>query len=235
MTISSSRSDESLGTDLVSGIAEKLRQQILAGELAPGERIFEAQLARAWGTSRAPLREASRLLEREGLLISQSNRGFLVREPTIRDMIETADLRACVESYAARRVVVNSKLDQLLVHLEQAAREIESWCKAGDRSAQVAADFKFHRLMVESAGNRRLLSVFDQIAAELKIAMRLMGMATSDWENLAQSHRQIIDVLRERDPEAAEKAVQQHIHLAWDETIEKLQARMDGPLRVREF
>jgi DNA-binding GntR family transcriptional regulator len=62
-----------------------------------------------------------------------------------------------------------------------------------------------------------------------------MGMATSDWENLAQSHRQIIDVLRKRDPEAAERAVQQHIHLAWDETIEKLQARMDGPLRVREF
>lgn len=232
MTYLHSATEKEFANDLVGGIANRLRHQIVEGELSPGERIFEAQVARTLGTSRAPVREASRLLEREGLLVSQANRGFLVRELTIRELIDTTDLRTCVESYAVQRVAAGSKLDQLLEALDGAATEIENRCRAGDRPGQVAADFAFHRLVVENAGNRRLLTVFDQIATELRIAMRLMGAATADWESLARSHRELIEALGTRDPAKAEAAVKQHIHLAWDQTIELLRSKMDGSLRL---
>lgn len=213
-------------------MAERLRREIVGGELPPGARIVESRLARSLGISRGPIREASRLLEREGLLVSQAYRGFSVRELTMRELIELTDFRSCVERYAIRIAVASPKLERLIEGLEEGLQVIRAHFEAGDRFGQVAADFHFHQLIVRSVGNRRLLSAFDQIATELRIAIRLMGFATADWRALAESHVPVIEALRTKDAAFAEKTIENHIHLAWSETIEELQSRMDAPLRA---
>jgi DNA-binding GntR family transcriptional regulator len=233
MTSSIEHPPSGIDADLVMGIAEILRQQIISGELSPGSRIYEAKLARSLGTSRGPIREASRFLQREGLLRSQANRGFVVRELTIRELIEITDFRTCIESYGIRLATRSPRLEQLLAALKKELKEFRSRCQQGDRIGQVAADFQFHRLIMESSGNRRLLASFDQIATELRIAMRLMGLATEDWKMLVGSHAELIDALATRDPDMAEAAIRRHIHLGWDETLEKLRVEMDMPLTPR--
>lgn len=224
------RHDDDRESDLVTDIVKVLRQQILDGELNPGARVYEAKVARELGISRGPIREASRLLQREGLLVSEANRGFIVRQITIRELVEITDFRTCIEAHASRAAAVSPKLPQLIDALLQTLDEYRKRCDEGDRIGQVATDFHFHRQIVESTGNRRLVSAFDMISNELRIAMRLMGRTANDKQLLVDSHAELTEALRTRDPDIAERAAKSHIHLAWDETLERLQSEMDAPL-----
>src|SRR6516225_9920161 len=88
-------------TDLVGQVARLLTQAVVQGRLPPGAKVVEAGIARELGVSRAPVREAARLLERQGLLVASPRRGFFVRQFAIDDIDEIYDLRICVERHAA--------------------------------------------------------------------------------------------------------------------------------------
>src|SRR6478735_8307822 len=87
-------------TDLVGQVARILTQAIIQGQLQPGAKVVEAGIARELGISRAPVREAARLLEQQGLLVSNPRRGFFVRRLEIRNIDEIYDLRLCIERHA---------------------------------------------------------------------------------------------------------------------------------------
>src|SRR6476469_5886214 len=83
-------------TDLVGQVARVLTQAVVTGQLAPGAKVVEAGIARELGISRAPVREAARLLEQQGLLVSHPRRGFFVRKFAADDIDDIYDLRLCV-------------------------------------------------------------------------------------------------------------------------------------------
>lgn len=211
--------------DLVRAIADHLRKEIVGGALQPGQRIYESQLARNYGVSRAPFREAARILESEHLLISQANKGFLVRELTIRDLVELMDTRCCVERHAVRVAMSQPDVADLIQSLDALTEQIAAHVQSGDREEEVKADFEFHRRIVEHTRNQRLLSIYDELSAELVIAMRMMGFTTGLWELLPEIHRSVVDTIRSGDTRLAEEEIQRHIDISWAETIQDLEKK----------
>src|SRR6185295_15318014 len=152
-------------SDLVGQVARILTQAVVQGRLPPGSKVVEAGIARELGISRAPVREAARLLEKQGLLVAKPRRGFFVRKLESRNIDEIYDLRICIERHAsvlAARNLTSDARDALRRQLDI----LHKTADLDDPARQVEEDYRFHRLIFEIAENRRLLRLFDDLAAE---------------------------------------------------------------------
>lgn len=219
--------------DPVDYVAKWLRARIAGGALQPGERVYEAQLARMLAVGRNQVREAARRLERERLLISRPNLGFLVREITLGDFINLIDVRIGIERHAARTLTRKGNIDSILSELLLIVDEIATCVANDDVDGEAEADLRFHRLIVSSTGNNYLLDIYDGLAVELRIALRLIGIADrEDWASFPQQHRDVIAALLTGDEKVAEAAVDQHIADSWKRAIEALKAKTEIALSV---
>ncbi|MGM0639464.1 MAG: GntR family transcriptional regulator, partial [Pseudomonadota bacterium] len=154
--------------NLVDQVADHLTEAIIVGRFTPGERLSEVGLARSLGVSRAPIREAARLLESRGLLVSQPRRGFFVRALDATELDDIFDLRLCLERHAMERLSRACPVEALAgLH-----RQVEVLCEAaasGSEGRRIEEDLTFHRMMIGATGNRRLLKNFDDLAHELRL------------------------------------------------------------------
>jgi DNA-binding GntR family transcriptional regulator len=203
-------------SDLVGQVARVLTQAIMQGRLAPGAKVAEAAVARELGVSRAPVREAARLLERQGLLVALPRRGFFVRQFAIADIDEIYDLRLCIERHAAAlaaqkltpasRAALRGQLDLLyrMADLDDPARQVEE-------------DYRFHRMICEIAASTRLLRVFDDLASELRMVIGLIGRRYDEPREIARSHEPLLAAIEAGDPAATVARVDAHIGHAWQE------------------
>ena len=203
-------------TDLVGQVARVLMQAVLEGRLPPGSKVAEAGIARELGVSRAPVREAARLLESQGLLVASPRRGFFVRQFAADDIDDIYDLRLCVERHAgvlaARKLtpVTRDVLRRQLDVLHQTA-------ELDDPARQVEEDYRFHRLICEIAGNRRLLRLFDDLASELRMVIGLIGRLYDDPNQIADTHEPVLAAIEEGHPERIVAHIDHHIGHAWRE------------------
>ena len=194
---------------LRESITSAIRHKILTGELEPGIRITEQKLAEEFGSSRAPIREALRQLEQEGLLEYSRNVGCSVKKITIEDAYEIYLLRANLEMTALRQfdcqfpeedlAVLRGILDEML----QVAPD--------DLLAIVENDNRFHRVIVQRAGLPRLLKFWD----DLNYGSLIAGVKSGTQHgNLARRqnviHTELYNALASRDTEAACRAVYDH-------------------------
>lgn len=200
--------------DLVSQIARSLTEAIVSGQLPPGSKVAEAAVARELGVSRAPVREAGRLLESQGLLVTHPGRGFFVRAHSPEDIDDLYDLRICIEKHAAvlaaRRLTPEGAqaLRRQLAVLDAAAQ-------GHDPAAQVEEDYRLHRLICEMSGNRRLLRLFDDLSSELRIVIGLIGRLYDDPQRIADTHRPLLDAIESGDDARIAAAVEFHLGDAW--------------------
>ena len=199
---------------LVQRVARLLTRAIVTGQLAPGARLSESVVARDLGVSRAPVREAARLLETSRLVTYQPNRGFFVRTITARELNDLYEFRLVIELAAVRRLIRTGlgQTEQALVGQMAKMRRVAG--PGFDMVTQVEADMAFHRLICAGAGNPRLLDVFDRIAAECAVTIMLIGRLYDDAEHLAETHAPIIDALRSGSEAAAIFAMTHHIDYA---------------------
>ena len=201
-------------TDLVGQVARILTQAIIQGQLQPGTKVVEAGVARELGISRAPVREAARLLEQQGLLVSHPRRGFFVRKLEARDIDEIYDLRICVESHAA----VLAARNMTPAARDALRRQIDVMYESADlddAARQVEEDYKFHRMICEIAGSARLLRLFDDLASELRMVIGLVGRLYDDPRRIAETHEAVLDALEEGHPDIISARVDFHIGAAW--------------------
>lgn len=201
-------------SNLVGQVARILTQAILQGRLPLGSRVGEAGIARELGVSRAPVREAARLLERQGLLIARPRRGFFVRKFEVKDIDEIYDLRLCVERHAsvlAARNLTPATRDALRRQIEV----LHQTADLDDPARQVEEDYRFHRLICEIADNRRLLSLFDDLAAELRMIIGLIGRLYDDPHEIARTHEPVLAAIEAGHPERIVAHVDHHIGHAW--------------------
>ncbi|QDY71051.1 GntR family transcriptional regulator [Qingshengfaniella alkalisoli] len=208
---------------LAQRIAQTITDAILAGRLKPGDRVTESTIARDLGVSRSPVREAARLLQSAGLLVARPNRGFFVRTITADDLDSLYELRNCIEREAAARLTradAAVAIPQLLQQLE-VMRELAS---DGHLIPQIRADLQFHRLICEASGNKRFLSVFDQIASEMQACFALFERLFINSHQIVENHLLIIDALRSGDPEAARQAMDYHIGVARTDVVARFRA-----------
>src|SRR5260370_22480286 len=187
-------------TDLVGQVARLLTQAIVQGRLLPGSKVVEAGIARELGVSRAPVREAARLLERQGLLVASPRRGFFVRNFAADDIDHIYDLRLCVERHAgvlAARNLTPETRDAL-------RRQIDILHKTADLddpARQVEEDYRFHRLIFEIADNSRLLRLFDDLAAELRMVIGLIGRLYDHPHEIARTHEPLLPAIAPGPPQ----------------------------------
>ena len=203
-------------TDLVGQVARLLTQAVVQGRLPPGAKVVEAGIARELGVSRAPVREAARLLERQGLLIASPRRGFFVRQFAIDDIDEIYDLRICVERHAAvlaARNLTPETRDALRRQLDV----LHQMAEVDDPARQVEEDYRFHRLICEIAANKRLLRLFDDLASELRMVIGLIGRLYDDPHEIARTHEPVLAAIEAGHPERIVAHIDHHIGHAWRE------------------
>lgn len=203
-------------TDLVGQVARVLTQAIVQGRLAPGAKVAEAAIARELGVSRAPVREAARLLEQQGLLVSLPRRGFFVRQFAISDIDEIYDLRLCIERHAA--VLASQRLTaESRAALRRQCDLLHEMAEQDDPARQVEEDFRFHRMICEISANSRLLRVFDDLASELRMVIGLIGRRYDDPHAIARTHEPLLAAILAGDATAIVARVDAHVGHAWQE------------------
>ena len=200
--------------DLVTQIARALTDAIVAGQLVPGAKVAEAAIARELGVSRAPVREAARLLESQGLLRAIPGRGFFVRTHQPADIDDLYDLRICIEKHAAILAARNLTPESRDALRRQFAVLYET-ADTNDPARQVEEDYRFHRLICEISGNRRLLKLFDDLASELRIVIGLIGRLYDDPHRIAQTHEPLLAAIESGDEAKIRDGVEYHLGDAW--------------------
>lgn len=204
---------EVVESDLVRQVARSLSAAIVEGRLRPGAKVSEAAVARELGISRAPVREAARLLENQGLLRASPRRGFFVRELSAAEVDELYDLRICVERHAA--VAASGRLTQKTrAALRDQLALMDALARADDPVACIEADYQFHRMICETAGNGRLLRVFDGLASELRVVIGLIGRLYDDPMKLAQAHVPLLEAIEAGRADTILAEVDHHLGVA---------------------
>ena len=181
-----------------------LLERILSGYYAPGDRLVEIRIAQELGVSQAPVREALRDLESVRFVESAPFRGARVRGVSDDELIEVYPIRGALEEVAAREAA--KRLDGEVAALEA---ELALMGKAKDVREQVEHDVRFHQLIVEASGNRRLLELWNSLQVETRTAVTALrtGLTPTD---AAELHAPIIEALRERRAAAAGRAMRSH-------------------------
>ncbi|WP_339949214.1 GntR family transcriptional regulator [uncultured Albimonas sp.] len=196
--------------DLVTRIADQVVRAIGDGRLRPGEKVAEAKLARELGTSRAPAREALRLLESQGLIVSHPRRGFFVHAYDSKEMHDIYDLREVLEIHASR-MALKRITEADLARLEAQVETLHRLGRAGAAQEQVAEDYRFHRMLCELGDNGQILRIFDQLATQLRAGIAIVGRLYDDPERIAASHDPLMEAIRARDADRLEAQLREHL------------------------
>ena len=189
-------------------IKDALLQRILQGAYAPGERIVEIRVAREFGVSQAPVREALRELEILRLIESEPFRGARVRGFRPEEIAETYPVRAALEEVAARAAA-----PRLAGHVEPLADELEGMRAAAadaDLHRFVAHDVGFHRSIVVASGNRTLIDMWETLHIDLRTRLTLI-QRHDDLLEVAERHVPVMNALEAGDGMLAGRLVREHI------------------------
>ena len=212
---------------LTSVLEKEMERLILTGELEPGERINEIQLSNRFGTSRGPIREATRSLEAKGLVEVVRNRGVYVRRLSVEDAIEIYDVRAALFGQAGR-LLSERMTDELLTQLTELVNEMDAIAERGNFDDYYPVNLAFHNLIVTSSGNRTLTAEYQRFVNKLHLfrARALVqggGLAVSNRE-----HRAMLDALASGDGDRAQMTHWRHVALA----KRRLMKAVDGAIKI---
>ncbi len=174
-------------------VADAMRTMILRGELAPGTPLREVALAESIGISRNTVREAVRVLARQGLVTHSMHRGAVVTRLSEQDVADLYRVRRALETQAIA-ASADATPDQL-AGLAQAVQELERAAEDGDWDRMVDADWSFHENLVGFLGSRRIDSFFDTIQAELRLCLSILDRQEDDPDELVAEHRELRDLL----------------------------------------
>jgi DNA-binding GntR family transcriptional regulator len=188
-------------------IKEAIIERIVAGKLRSGDRLVEMKIAAEFGTSQAPVREALRELEAIGFLSATPHRGAFVRDFWRQGLKEFYAVRGALEESATRQAMPMSALD--LGKLEAELEAMHAAALAKDLDGIAVHSVAFHEIIVKSAHNELLYTVWKSLCIETRTTVTLMAAGDSLIE-LADSHREIIDTIRAGDVEAACRAARHH-------------------------
>jgi DNA-binding GntR family transcriptional regulator len=193
---------------------EAVRQMILSGEAEAGSRLGEAELAEVLGLSRTPVREALQRLGADGLVEVLPHRGARVARWTRDDLNEIFDLRALLEPYAAARAARLGIDEAALDELRDLCAGMERAVADGALSRVAELNSRFHALIIDASGNRRLPTM---LASVMHAPLILGTFRRYDAESMARSmnhHREVVAALASGDPAWAESVMRAHVRAA---------------------
>jgi len=191
-------------------ISDKLRDAIISGEIAPGTRLQEVEIAEQYKTSRTPVREAFRQLESEGFLLIRPRRGAVVSSITARDIREFYEVKSVLESFAAKRAVARIS-DEDIERMAELNQQMKELYQSSKISKMVPVHNEFHEVFVKAAGNERLASLISSLVRQFQ-RFRIALSHTEAIEESIRVHEQIIEAFRERNEDKVSELVSQNSH-----------------------
>ena len=188
-----------------------LRQAILKGELKPGERLMEIQLANKLGVSRTPVREAIRKLELEGLVLMIPRQGAEVAEITRQDMEDVLEVRTALEELAVKDAC-DHITDAQLSELKKASNEFKKALLEGKDLVTCAdADMHFHDVILSATNNRRLIQMLNNLSEQMYRYRMEYLKDERTHKTLIEEHDAIRRALKKHDKVKAGAAIRVHI------------------------
>jgi DNA-binding GntR family transcriptional regulator len=234
------------GKSLYEQVYQALRSAILTGQLPPGNRLVETQLAEWLQVSRTPLREALRQLQQEGLATADVSGGLRVTTITAADAAELYDCRLALECLAVAVACQNATTDQLRridacvaqadslearhhlapTHHSQSSEALPRPTPENSPSPQqlLDVDYQFHHLIAESSGNRRLISLLDGLFDAMALLRIQTLKQNPEVLDIRLEHRQIYEAIAARDSDTAVTAIQSHLRASKARVIQEIEA-----------
>lgn len=179
-------------------VLSALREDILAGVLAPGDQLVQESLAERYGVSRVPLREALKMLESEGQVVNHPHRGYFVAELSVGDLREVYHLRGLLERAAlefAVPLLEDSDIDELAALCD----EVDAAAVDADVVAMAEANRRFHFALFDAAGLPRLSRLLRQLWDATDAYRALYYQGAPNRTRVQDEHAHMLDALRRRD------------------------------------
>ncbi|MFQ5850717.1 MAG: GntR family transcriptional regulator [Candidatus Binatia bacterium] len=191
-------------------LAEELKRAILAGKLAPGERLSEEKLTGMLKVSRVPLREAFRRLEAQGYITFLSDNQAVVSNPTVEDIQDPYTIASVLEGLAARLAVQRADEEEV-ARLRELHQLLRQAYQKRDLESYYESNSNFHRFIAEIAGNQRLYLLINELRSEIRKSRILSLRAPQRLDYSMREHDQILDAFLKRNSELAESTAVKHL------------------------
>lgn len=210
---------ETLSTAIHNG----LRDEIRAGEIKPGERLWPEAVAERYGASIIPVREALRSLEADGLVISRPNRGVFVRTLSTDELGNILVVRKALEELAVREAM-DKVTDEVLDEMEALNRDVlprtigQEWLEANQ---------EFHFRLYRLSDNATLLQLIAQLWLTMDPYLQVFRSSTTNYSRSLEEHARLLEAVRRGEVEAAVAVAREHIQTA-GEIVRRVLAGQDG-------
>ncbi|MGK2875834.1 MAG: GntR family transcriptional regulator [Nocardioides sp.] len=198
---------------LVQMAFHRLQADILSGALEPGERLREEQLTQKFGISRAPLREALRLLAEQGLVEHLPRRGSRVTTYSDRDFTELFAVRDALERLAVNELIAQPANTLDFTELEKTMDILTTAAESGDRLEASRAHRAFHQAVIAIPGNRQLQLTYEPVIVKLQLYMAANLRREADTaspQEGARRHRELFEAIISGDPGDIAHRLEQH-------------------------
>lgn len=208
------RRDRSPEQTLSEHVAERLRSEIVTGRFPPGSRLVERDLTKTLGTSRTPIREALRQLERDGLVMSYSHRGYFVREPVFDEARQAYESRRVVES-ACSELAAARATDVELAAIRESLQVARGVLESGNRVRLLLCNNEFHHHIVKASHNAFLEKQWLMLWAFVDLLRGERWSHSDRPETGHLEHEQLYQAIARRDAALARTLSEQHVDRAW--------------------
>ncbi len=200
-------------------VFKNLRTAILRGDFQPGERLMENQLADRMGVSRTPIREAIRKLELEGLVVMVPRKGAEVANITEKDINDVLEVRATLEGLAIRLACENMQPEDV-DRLVRVNREFMQAVADKDTDKVLEWDVAFHDIIFEASGNDKLIQILNNLREQIYRYRMEYIYHIADHGQLVAEHLQIVDAIKNKEPELATVLAIAHVQAQKKSVIE---------------
>jgi GntR family transcriptional regulator of vanillate catabolism len=216
-----------LSTQLDQAVV-RLREMILRGKLAPGQRVAEAPVAEQLGMSRTPVRQALPLLAQEGLLTEHAARGYMVRAFTPRDVLDAIEIRGVLEGLAVRRVAEHGASKAFVRELRSCLHDGDALLRkrrieASDEAPYAEMNVRFHRLILQEAGSLILSEALERNGRVPFAGPQALAFDRTNLEQMYdmlfhahRQHHEIADAIERGQSARAEALMREHANAARD-------------------
>jgi DNA-binding GntR family transcriptional regulator len=201
----------------------------MTGRIRPGDRLVEGELARVWGVSKSPLREALKALQHEGLVEAVPRRGYLVTPITVKQVADLFDLRLIIEREAAARAARSATA----AHVDELRGLVGDPYTPGDLDSYhrfLSQNKQFHLAVARATGNQRLVVLLERLLDEMERLFHL-GLDVRDRADmLVREHQDLVAAIEARDPERAAAVAEAQVEHARQMVLEGI---LGGSLPVQ--
>ena len=191
-------------------LTDRLRNMVVEGVLAAGEKVPERELCEKLGVSRTPMREALKVLASDGLLTLEPNRGARVRAITVEELEEVFPLMGAFEALAGELACAHISKAQI-GELKRVHEQMLICFRASDMPGYFKHNQRIHELIMEAAGNGTLITMYSSLAVRVRQARYLANMSNERWQQAVDEHELIIQSLEARDGKSLSAILKKHL------------------------